>query len=98
MRWIRSNKFPEGFSKYRGNPDNLSNTVGKYLRENDLLPTDRHSAYSLRHSFQDRLTNADVPDPTQTEKMGHQFDRPKYGEDPTLQKKVEWLIKIQLKR
>lgn len=89
-------QFPEGFSKYRGNPDNLSNAVGKYLRENDLLPTDKHSAYSLRHSFQDRLTNADVPDRTQAELMGHQFDRPKYGEGPTLEKKLDWLNKIQL--
>lgn len=90
-------QFPEGFAKYRGNPDNLSNAVGKYLRENDLLPTDKHSAYSLRHSFQDRLTNADVPDRTQVDLMGHQFDRQKYGAGPSLEKKAEWLKKIQLK-
>jgi integrase len=90
-------RFPDGFTKYKGSPDYLSNTIGKYLRENDLLPSEYHSAYSLRHSFQDRLTNADVPDRTQVDLMGHQFDRQKYGTGPTLEKKADWLRKIQLK-
>lgn len=90
-------EFPNGFSKYRGNPDSMTNIIGKYLRDKKLLPSENHSAYSLRHSFQDRLTNADVPDRTQVDLMGHQFDRQKYGAGPTLEKKAEWMRKIQLK-
>jgi len=90
-------KFPNGFNTNGVNPDSMTNVIGKYLRDNSLLPSENHSAYSLRHSFQDRLTNADVPDRTQVDLMGHQFDRQKYGAGPTLQKKAEWLEKIQLR-
>jgi hypothetical protein len=34
----------------------------QYLMENGLRPTKDHSAYSLRHSFRDRLVAVETPD------------------------------------
>ena len=88
---------PEGFPKYRMDPDHLTNKVNKFLREHDLFPSEKHSVYSLRHSFQDRLSEVDAPDRIQAELMGHRFSREKYGHGPSLEKKKEWMEKICLK-
>jgi integrase len=88
---------PKGFDRYQSNPDSLSSLLSKYLRTNNLLPTEKHVVYSLRHSFQDRLLHANAPDRLQTDLMGHKFQRPAYGEGSTLQHRLEWLKKIQLK-
>lgn len=90
--------FPNGFTSYYGKPDNLTCTVSKYLRENNLMPSKKHSPYSLRHSFQDRLVAANVPDRLQADLMGHKFARPYYGEGGSLKHKAEWLQLIRLKR
>jgi site-specific recombinase XerD len=89
--------FPNGFDQYRDRPDQLSATLGKYLRENKLLPSENHTTYSLRHSFQDRLLAANAPDRLQADLMGHKFNRPLYGDGSTLAQKFEWLQKIQLR-
>lgn len=90
-------KYPEGFSLHVSNPDSLSTRVNKFLRENNLLPSDMHSVYSLRHSFQDRLLSENTPDRIQANLMGHKFQRPTYGNGPTLAHKLEWMEKIRLK-
>jgi len=90
-------KFPDGFSDYHDRPDSLSGLLSKYLSDHNLLPSDQHTVYSLRHSFQDRLTAVDAPDRVQAELMGHKFNREKYGKGPTLEKKMEWMKEIQLK-
>jgi len=90
-------KYPNGFTSYYERPDSLSGAIGKYLRENKLLPSDQHSPYSLRHSFQDRLTRANAPDRVQADLMGHKFQRPTYGDGSDLKQKHEWMTKIQLK-
>jgi hypothetical protein len=64
---------------------------------NNLLPTDQHSVYSLRHSFQDRLTAVNTPDRIQADLMGHKFNRSVYGTGATLVHRLEWMEKIQLK-
>lgn len=51
-----------GFPRYRDRSSQLSALVNKVLRGRKMLPTDNHSLYSIRHSFQDRLTAADMPD------------------------------------
>ncbi len=89
--------YPQGFADFRDRPDGLSARINKYLREHNLLPTDKHSIYSLRHSFQDRLLAVNAPDRVQADLMGHKFNRPAYGEGATLQQKLEWLKKIRLK-
>lgn len=89
--------FPNGFTSYLGKPDNLSATINKYLRENNLLPSEKHTAYSLRHSFQDRLTCANVPERIQADLMGHKFGRPYYGDGGSLKQKQECMLQVCLK-
>lgn len=92
---------PQGFTDYIDNPDYLANILGGHLREKGLFPSEEHTLYSLRHSFQDRLIDADVPERVQAELMGHSvrvaLGRERYGKGPTLAKKLEWMQKIQLK-
>jgi integrase len=86
---------PDGFPAYFDNSDSLSACVNSYLRENNLRPTGRHSLYSLRHSFQDRILAAKALDRVQADLMGHAFDREKYGEGSTLEAKLELLESIR---
>lgn len=88
---------PKGFTVYHDRPDSLSGLISKYLREHNLMPTRKHTVYSLRHSFQDRLLAVNTPDRIQADLMGHKFNRPRYGEGATLQHKLEWMKKVQLK-
>lgn len=90
-------QFPMGFPNYLDNPDPLSGVIGKYLRENDLLPSDKHSCYSLRHSFQERLLAVNTTDRVQADLMAHKFERPSYGDGASLIQKHEWLQRICLK-
>lgn len=75
----------------------LTNKVNKFLRENDLFPSTNHSTYSLRHSFQDRLTAISTPDRVQVQLMGHSFRREDYGLGAALEQKLEYLSKISLR-
>jgi len=88
---------PNGFTDYRDRPDSLSGVLSKYLKDNDLLPSNQYTVYSLRHSFQDRLLAANAPDRVQADLMGHKFQRPAYGKGASLEQKLEWLKKIKLK-
>ncbi len=85
---------PNGFQNYYRKSDTLSNTLNKYLRDNDLLPTEAHCLYSLRHSFEDRLTAVEPPDKLQAALMGHKYNRPRYGDGPSLVQKQKWLERI----
>ncbi len=73
-------KCPEGFPRYRGRNVQLSSAINKFLRQNGLLPSKHHTAYSLRHTFQDRLNTAEVPERINADLMGHKFHRPRYGQ------------------
>jgi len=85
---------PNGFTHYYRKPDQLSATLNKYLKEHDLLPTKEHCVYSLRHSFEDRLTAVEPPDKVQAALMGHKYHRERYGKGPTLEQKKKWLDKM----
>ncbi len=85
---------PNGIERYHGKNATLSAAVNKFLDENGLLESDRHSLYSFRHSFQDRLTAAEAPDRIQADLMGHKYTRERYGAGPDLAQKHRWLIKI----
>ncbi|SFV31210.1 Site-specific recombinase XerD [Devosia crocina] len=89
--------FPNGFSRYHDKPDSCSALVNKYLGHRNLLPTDDHSFYSLRHTFEDRLTAVDAPEKIIAVLMGHKHQRPKYGEGPSLEQKQRWLQSIVYK-
>lgn len=83
-----------GITRYRMNPDTASASINKYLRENKLKPTPKHTLYSLRHTFKDRLRDARAPTEVIDELMGHKTPGPKYGRGHLLEEKHEWLKKI----
>lgn len=76
--------YPKGFDQYRGNSDRISRELNGFLSQNNLRPTQKHSLYSFRHSFQDRLNALELQDRIQCQLMGHKFHRPKYGQGATL--------------
>ena len=86
-------QLPGGFTHYR-NADTASTTINKYLRENDLKPTPNHSLYSLRHTFKDRLRDAQAPEEIIDELMGHKKSGPKYGRGHIMERKYDWMKKI----
>lgn len=88
---------PEGFPTYFDKSAALSATVNKFLKSRKLRPTERHSLYSLRHTFEDRLTAVEPPEKIQAFLMGHRYDRPKYGSPPSLEQLRGWLDKIAFK-
>lgn len=76
--------------------DGWSATVNKFLRVNKLRETPDHTAYSLRHAFQDRLIAVEAPERIQAELMGHKLARPRYGEGATLEHKARWIQAVAL--
>lgn len=76
---------PNGFQRYRDS-STVTNTVNKFLRTNDLRETPRHTMYSLRHSFEDRLLNLDLDERVRRDLMGHKLDRSRYGRGANLEK------------
>lgn len=88
---------PEGFPLLRNNEDSFSAAMGKGLTRLKLRPTPQHSPYSIRHTFQDRLLASGAGDRIQTDLMGHEFERVKYGEGPTLKQKQQLLEKIKFR-
>ena len=85
---------PEGFPRYIDRNDLASATINKFLQENDFRPTRKHSAYSFRHSFEDRMIAAGGDERMRSELMGHAYKREKYGQGPTLQAKLELLERM----
>lgn len=85
---------PQGFPRYRDKADSLSALVNKYLGGRKLLPTEDHSLYSLRHTFEDRLTTIEAPEKLIATLMGHKYARPRYGAGYGLEQKREWLQRI----
>jgi hypothetical protein len=85
---------PNGFPRYVDKGASLSAYVNKYLREKGLRPTRKHTLYSLRHTFKDRLIEAKCQDSMIEALMGHSDDHPKYGIGPSLDLKAEALRRI----
>ncbi len=92
--------FPTGFPKYWNKERTLSNTLNKALDVNGLLPkpapSPGHSAYSIRHTFEDRAKEAKVDEEIRRALMGHTIDRPKYGEGGSLKLKQDALLSMAL--
>lgn len=88
---------PNGFPRYFDKGDNASAVINKFLRENGLQPTPKHTVYSLRHTFQDRLLAAGAPDRLQTDLMGHEFEREAYGSGASMEQKLDMLDRIKFK-
>ncbi len=86
-------QYPKGF-KTKGNPDTFSAGVNKYLKNHKLKPTPKHSIYSLRHTFKDRLRDAEAPEELIDGLMGHKKSGPKYGRGHKLETLHKWLQQI----
>ena len=76
---------PKGFPRYFDSPS-LSAAVNKYLRAHDLQESPDHTLYSFRHSFEDRLLDADVDERIRRDLMGHTLNRVRYGKGASLEK------------
>ncbi|WP_421849973.1 integrase [Oricola sp.] len=87
-------RHPDGFPRYRDKSSSLSGLVNKFMLARGLRPTPAHSLYSLRHTFEDRLTAVEAPEKVIASLMGHKWIRPKYGAGPSLEQKQSWLARI----
>lgn len=76
---------PDGFPRYRNRPG-LSALVNKFLRHNVDMPSEKHTMYCLRHSFEDRLLDRDTDDRIRRDLLGHRLNRERYGEGASLAK------------
>lgn len=86
-----------GCKRYADNSNGWSANVNKYLTAQGLRETPDHSAYSLRHSMEDRLLEADVDERTRAQIMGHKYKkRAEYGKGATLKKRRDAIAKIAI--
>ena len=95
-------KHPNGFPRYYDNNNSLSAVVNKHFTVNDLIPPPdpdyekKHTAYSLRHSFKDRMERAGFSDALQLRLMGHAYNHPKYGQAGGIEWHQEQLLRLAL--
>jgi integrase len=87
---------PDGFPRYFDQSSNLSANLMKYFRARELFPSDEHTIYSLRHSFEDRMKEGGLDDELRRTLMGHTIDRPKYGAGGALRWRRDQLRRIVL--
>lgn len=87
---------PDGFPRYRDNENTLSATLMKCFRKGGLFPTPDHRIYSLRHSFEKRMSEAGLDYGLRCLLMGHANDRPAYGDGGSLGYRRDELLKIVL--
>jgi integrase len=85
---------PDGFPRYRDKADSLSALVNQALEARGLRPHPGQTLYSLRHTFEDRLTAVEAPEKVVAALMGHKWHRPRYGLGPSLEQKRDWLNRI----
>lgn len=89
-------KHPNGFPRYKDREASLSALLNKHFKSHGLFPSDDHTVYSLRHSFEDRMKNGRLDEELRRMLMGHTIDRPKYGEGGDMKMWREELMKIVL--
>jgi integrase len=90
-------KFPDGFPRYYDKGDSFSAAVNKFLEDHGLRETERHTLYSLRHGFKDRLREVETPDELKDELMGHDPRKPQYGDGHGLRLKLKYVSAIALR-
>jgi integrase len=83
-----------GFPRYFDRGSTLSAALMKHFKKEKLLPTPKHSIYSFRHSFKDRLKAVEAPEELIDELMGHSTGKPKYGDGYGLELKFKYLSAI----
>ncbi|MEO8683444.1 MAG: DUF6538 domain-containing protein [Devosia sp.] len=88
--------FPSGFPHFREREELASASINKYMRNNGLMPTPKHTLYGLRHSLEDRMKEADLSDDLRRMLLGHRIDREEYGIGGSLKWRKSKLQKIAL--
>lgn len=88
---------PKGFPRYHDNADSASAVINAALEARKLFPTEEHTLYSLRHTFENRLTRVRVNEKELCCLMGHDYDRAKYGDGLPLEVAYELLQGIAFK-
>ncbi len=88
---------PSVFPLYQDKADAASAKINKFLINAGLRPTARHTVYSFRHTFKDRIENAGASDRMQADLMGHEFRRPTYGSGAEIKRRQDFLATISLK-
>ncbi len=66
----------------------------KAFRVRELFPSPDHIIYSFRHSFEKRMQEANIDYGLRCLMMGHQTDRPAYGDGGGMAYRREELLKI----
>ncbi len=89
-------RHPKGFPIYQDKSDSASANINKFLWNAGLRPTKKHTVYSLRHTFQDRIENAGASDRMQADLMGHEFGRPTYGDGAEMRRRQHFLTSIKI--
>lgn len=84
---------PYGFARYQ-DTESLTDTVNKFMTENGLRETPKHTFYSLRHSFQDRMVNAQIDDRIRRDLFGHAKTEEVYGDGASLELAHKLLLPI----
>lgn len=87
---------PKGFPRYYDKETNLSGTLMSWLKRNKMLPTKNHRVYSLRHSYEKRMLEAGYDDEFRRRILGHDTDRPEYGDGGSLAWRAERMAAIAL--
>ncbi|MEM8849287.1 MAG: tyrosine-type recombinase/integrase [Pseudomonadota bacterium] len=85
-----------GMKRYRFKAGSWSGLVNKYLANNGLKETPKHSAYSIRHYVENALLAASVDDRVRADILGHKYKRPKYGDGGALLGRKDALALIAL--
>lgn len=87
---------PRGFPHYFDRNELVSANLMKAFRTKGLLETPAHKIYSLRHSFEKRMQEANIDYQLRCALMGHKNTRPKYGDGGELSYRRNELLKIVL--
>lgn len=87
-------KYPDGFPTYQGQNALLTQYLLKSLRRFDLMPSEEHVVYSLRHSFERRMLEAGLDYGLRCRLMGQRLSRPDYGGGGSMRFRQEELLKI----
>jgi len=85
-----------GCTRYLHGATRWSAAVGKYLRENGLAESPRHTPYSLRHYIENRLQATGADDRVRADILGHRYARPRYGDGGAVAGRAAALVKIAL--
>jgi len=89
---------PNGFLRYRDKGSILSQTLMKRFKADGLLESPDHRIYSIRHTFEKRMLEADIDYGLRCILMGHHNTRPSYGDGGSLEYRREQMKKYLFNR